>query len=172
MVAFRGLSKYLKSIEASHDKIRNSEATGQNVCFIDMNGLPAGKSENALIRMDAFDDRLCTIKRNIATANNASDTLEMPRPEHSYKENQTRNDVAYDQHWELASQDVPIVSAYEAMASQSNALLAVASRYYSVGKLAGFQAKNILINKIAPIDLPILSLSRYLDVINMRQPGS
>ena len=64
-------------------------------------------------------------------------------------------------------QGVPIVAAYEAMARRSNALLAVASRYYSVGKLAGFQAKNILINKIAPIDLPILSLSRYSYVINM-----
>ena len=64
-------------------------------------------------------------------------------------------------------QRVPIVSAYEAMARKSNALLAVASRYYSVGKLAGFQAKNILINKLAPIDLPILSLSRYSYVINM-----
>jgi putative tryptophan/tyrosine transport system substrate-binding protein len=64
-------------------------------------------------------------------------------------------------------QVVPIVAAYEAMARKSNALLAVASRYYSVGKLAGFQAKNILINKIAPIDLPILSLSRYSYVINM-----
>ena len=62
---------------------------------------------------------------------------------------------------------VPIVSAYEAMASKSNALLAVANRYYSVGKLAGFQAKNILINKIAPINMPILSLSRYSYVINM-----
>ncbi len=64
-------------------------------------------------------------------------------------------------------QRVPIVAAYEAMARKSNALLAVASRYHSVGKLAGFQAKNILINKIAPNDLPILSLSRYSYVINM-----
>ncbi len=64
-------------------------------------------------------------------------------------------------------QGVPIVSAYDAMARKSNALLAVASRYYSVGKLAGFQAKKILINKIAPIDMPILSLSRYSYVINM-----
>ncbi len=64
-------------------------------------------------------------------------------------------------------QRVPIVAAYEAMARKSNALLAVASRYYSVGKLAGFQAKYILINKIAPIDPPILSLSRYSYVINM-----
>lgn len=64
-------------------------------------------------------------------------------------------------------QRVPIVAAYEEMARKSNALLAVASRYYSVGKLAGFQAKNILVNKTAPIDLPILSLSRYSYVINM-----
>jgi putative ABC transport system substrate-binding protein len=65
-------------------------------------------------------------------------------------------------------QGVPIVCAYEAMARKSNALLAVASRYYSVGKLAGFQAKNILIKKLAPINLPILSLSRYSYVINMQ----
>jgi putative ABC transport system substrate-binding protein len=64
-------------------------------------------------------------------------------------------------------QGLPIVAAYEEMARKSNALLAVASRYYSVGKLAGFQAKNILVDKIAPIDLPILSLSRYSYVINM-----
>jgi len=64
-------------------------------------------------------------------------------------------------------QGVPIAAAYEEMARKSNALLAVASRYYSVGKLAGFQAKNILIDKIPPIDLPILSLSRYSYVVNM-----
>jgi putative ABC transport system substrate-binding protein len=64
-------------------------------------------------------------------------------------------------------QGVPIVCAYEAMARKSNALLAVASRYYSVGKLAGFQAGKILLEKSAPIDLPIRSLSRYSYVINM-----
>jgi putative ABC transport system substrate-binding protein len=64
-------------------------------------------------------------------------------------------------------QGVPIVCAYEEMARKSSALLAVASRYYSVGKLAGFQAKKILIDKIPPIDLPILSLSRYSYLVNM-----
>ena len=64
-------------------------------------------------------------------------------------------------------QGVPMVSAYEAMAKTSNALLAVASRYYSVGKLAGYQAKLILIDKSKPIDLPVMSLSRYSYVINM-----
>ena len=65
------------------------------------------------------------------------------------------------------AQGIPIVCAYEAMARKSNALLAVASRYYSVGKLAAFQAQNILVNKIVPIDLPVLSLSRYSYVVNM-----
>jgi len=64
-------------------------------------------------------------------------------------------------------QGVPLVSAYEAMAKKSNALLAVASRYYSVGKLAGFQARHILIDKRKPIDLPVLNLSRYSYVVNM-----
>jgi MFS family permease len=103
MVAFRGLSNYLKSIEASHDKIRNSEATGENVCFIDTNGLPAMASENALIRMEAFDDRLCTIERNIATATKALDTLEIPESDHSADENITKNEISNDQQSELAS---------------------------------------------------------------------
>jgi putative ABC transport system substrate-binding protein len=64
-------------------------------------------------------------------------------------------------------QGIAIVSAYEAMARKSKALLAVASRYYSVGRLAGFQAKNILLDNTAPVDLPILSLSRYSYVVNM-----
>ena len=103
MVAFRGLGKYLKSIEASHDLIRTSEAAGENVCFIDTNGLPAGASENALIRMDAFDDRLCKIERNVARATEALDTLEMPGLDHSGDENIAKNDVSYDQQSELAS---------------------------------------------------------------------
>ena len=103
MVAFRGLSKYLKSIEASHDKIRSSEAGGENLCFIDTTGLPAGASENALIRMDAFDDRLCAIERNIATATKALDNLEMPGPDHSGDENLSENDVSYGRQSELAS---------------------------------------------------------------------
>jgi MFS family permease len=104
VIAFRGLRKYLNSIEGSHDKIRNSKAAGQNVCFIDTNGLPAGAAENALIRMEDFDDRLCKIERNIANATRALDTLEMAEPDHSSDENKAKNDSAYDQQSELASQ--------------------------------------------------------------------
>jgi MFS family permease/methyl-accepting chemotaxis protein len=79
-VAFRSLRKYLKSIEDSHDRIRSSKAAGENVCFIDTTGLPAGASDHALIRMDAFDDRLCSIERQIADATKAlkTETFELP----------------------------------------------------------------------------------------------
>ena len=43
-----------------------------------------------------------------------------------------------------------------------------ASRYYNVGKLAGYQAEQILVEKIAPSDIPIRSLSRFSYVINMK----
>ena len=62
----------------------------------------------------------------------------------------------------------PVVSAYEAKAAKSNALLAVAGRYHNVGQLAGYQGEQILVKKIAPGDRPIRSLSRFSYVINMR----
>jgi len=103
MAAFRGMKKYLKSIETSHDKIRDSAATGENVCFIDTKGLPSEASGNALIRMDAFDDRLCTIERNIAAADKALDTLKMPEPDQSGDEITVVSDVSQDRKSGLAS---------------------------------------------------------------------
>jgi len=63
---------------------------------------------------------------------------------------------------------MPVAAAYEAMAAKSNALLAVACRYYNVGKLAGYQAEQILVEKIPPGDIPIRSLSRFSYVVNMK----
>ena len=103
IIAFRGLRKYIKSIEASHDEILNSEATGQNACFINTTGLPASASEHDLIRMDAFDDRLCIIERNVANAYEAIDTLEMPESDPSFDENKTKDDASYDGQSKLAS---------------------------------------------------------------------
>lgn len=68
---------------------------------------------------------------------------------------------------EAIRQGLPVATAYEAMASESHALVAVASRYYNVGKLAAFQAEQVLINKVPPIQIPIRSLSRYSYIINM-----
>jgi putative ABC transport system substrate-binding protein len=53
------------------------------------------------------------------------------------------------------------------MAAKSHALVAVASRYYNVGRLAGFQAEKVLVEDIPPIDIPIRSLSRFSYVVNM-----
>ena len=104
MFAFRSLRNYLKSIENSHDKIRTSKATGQNVCFIDTAGLPAGASKNELIRMDGFDERLCEIERHTANANRALETLEMPPSEFSGDEKKTESDVFNQREPELAFQ--------------------------------------------------------------------
>ena len=104
MVAFGSLRKYLKSIEDSHDEIRSSEATGQNICFIDITGLPASASKNALIRMDGFDDRLCSIESNIVDATRAIETLELPRSDQSGGEKDKQNSAPYEQPPELASQ--------------------------------------------------------------------
>lgn len=104
MFAFRSLRNYLKSIEDSHDKIRTSKATGQNVCFIDTTGLPAGASKNELIRMDGFDERLCEIERHIANADRALETLEMPPSEFSGDEKKTESDAFNQREPELAFQ--------------------------------------------------------------------
>lgn len=64
-------------------------------------------------------------------------------------------------------QGLPVATAYEAMATQSQALLAVASRYYNVDRLAAFQAEQILVHKIRPIDIPIRSLNRFSYIVNM-----
>ena len=62
---------------------------------------------------------------------------------------------------------LPVAAAYEDMAAKSQALVAVASRYYNVGRLAGFQAEQVLVNGLNPIDIPIRSLRRFSYVVNM-----
>lgn len=63
---------------------------------------------------------------------------------------------------------LPVASAYEVMVTQSNGLLAVANRYYNVGRLAARQAEQVLFYGRQPGSLPISSLSRYSVFINTR----
>ncbi|MEH6651236.1 MAG: ABC transporter substrate-binding protein [Motiliproteus sp.] len=65
------------------------------------------------------------------------------------------------------AQNLPVASAYEVMVTKSDALLAVANRYYNVGRLAAIQAEKVLFEKQQPGTLPIASLSRYSVFINM-----
>ncbi len=63
---------------------------------------------------------------------------------------------------------LPVASGYGKMVTQAEGLLAVANRYYNVGKLAANQARKVLFAQQNPGDLDIPSLSRYSVFINMR----
>jgi putative ABC transport system substrate-binding protein len=62
---------------------------------------------------------------------------------------------------------LPLASAYEQMVTDGQGLIAVAARYYNVGRLAGEQAKAILVDGKSPGDLPIRGLDRFAYIINM-----
>ncbi|WP_319531180.1 ABC transporter substrate binding protein [uncultured Cohaesibacter sp.] len=62
---------------------------------------------------------------------------------------------------------IPVATSYASMVSDNGALLAIASKYGLVGRLAGYQAKRILVDKVPPIDLPIASLDRHSYIINI-----
>ena len=64
-------------------------------------------------------------------------------------------------------QGLPLASAYEQMVTDAHGLLAVAARYYNVGRLAGEQAMAILVDGKSPGDLPIRGLDRFAYIINM-----
>ncbi len=61
---------------------------------------------------------------------------------------------------------VPGFSAVEAM--QGDALISLISRYYSVGQLTGHKAEQILVDGVAPADIPIETLKRFALIINMK----
>jgi putative ABC transport system substrate-binding protein len=63
---------------------------------------------------------------------------------------------------------IPVASSYETSVTDSSALLAIASKYGMVGRLAGYQAKRILMDHVKPDDLPIAALDRHSYIINMK----
>jgi len=62
---------------------------------------------------------------------------------------------------------IPVLSPYEQLVRDSHALITVAPRYYDVGQLAGEQAERILVDAVAPGDLPVLRMTKFAIVINM-----
>jgi putative ABC transport system substrate-binding protein len=62
--------------------------------------------------------------------------------------------------------ELPVATAYEAMVRDSHALISVASSYYNVGQLAGFQAEQIL-EGAQPGDLDIAGLDRFTVLVNI-----
>lgn len=70
---FRGLGRYAESIESSYERIQEH---GDNVCTIDLSGLPAAAAAEAMIRMDDLDEKLCKIRDNLAEATKDMEELE------------------------------------------------------------------------------------------------
>jgi putative ABC transport system substrate-binding protein len=62
---------------------------------------------------------------------------------------------------------LPVLSPYERLVRDSQALISVAARYYDVGRLAGAQAEKILVGGATPGDLPVARMTDFAFVINM-----
>lgn len=60
---------------------------------------------------------------------------------------------------------LPGFSAVELL--QHDALISLVSRYYSLGQLNGYKAEQILVNGVAPKDIPVETLQRFALIINM-----
>jgi putative ABC transport system substrate-binding protein len=62
---------------------------------------------------------------------------------------------------------IPVLSPYEGVVRDSQALISVAARYTDVGRLAGEQAEKILVGGAIPGDLPVAPMTDFAVVINM-----
>lgn len=60
-----------------------------------------------------------------------------------------------------------MLSPYERLVRDSQALISVAARYYDVGRLAASQADKILLGGTTPGDLPVARMTDFAFVINM-----
>lgn len=65
-------------------------------------------------------------------------------------------------------QGIPVLSPYESTVRNSSALLSVAARYEDVGRIAGEQARAILLDGEVPGDLPVRSVKQYSYLVNMK----
>lgn len=62
---------------------------------------------------------------------------------------------------------IPVLSPYERLVRESQALISVAARYHDVGRLAGVQAEKVLTGGARPGDLPVAPIADFAFVINM-----
>ena len=63
---------------------------------------------------------------------------------------------------------VPVLATSESAVLESSALLGVVNRYYTVGKLTASKAEQILVDKVAPKDIPIVAPPGFTLIVNMR----
>lgn len=67
---------------------------------------------------------------------------------------------------------IPVLSPYERLVTEEQALLSVAARYDAIGRLAARQAATILTQGIPAGDLPVLRMEQFAFVINMNTARS
>jgi putative ABC transport system substrate-binding protein len=60
-----------------------------------------------------------------------------------------------------------ILSPYERLVRDAEALFSIAARYYDVGRLAGAQAEKILVDGERPGDIPVARMTEFAYVVNM-----
>ncbi|RTZ41472.1 ABC transporter substrate-binding protein [Candidimonas sp. SYP-B2681] len=63
---------------------------------------------------------------------------------------------------------LPVLSPYENLVTEADGLLAISARYYAVGELAARQARRILVDEVNPGELPVLAMTQFAFVINMK----
>jgi putative ABC transport system substrate-binding protein len=66
------------------------------------------------------------------------------------------------------SLNLPVLASAEAAVIESNALLGVVNRYFTVGQLTASQAEKILVVKVNPKDIPIVAPPQFSYLVNMR----
>jgi putative tryptophan/tyrosine transport system substrate-binding protein len=79
--------------------------------------------------------------------------------------NLVHQDLFVDSATELG---LPVFSAYGKMVREAGAIMAVATSYYNVGKLAATQASDILFEGAVPGAMEVKSLDRFTLFINMK----
>lgn len=63
---------------------------------------------------------------------------------------------------------LPVLSPYESVVRDAQALLSVAARYADVGRLAARQAERILVGGVSAGQLPVARLSQFGILVNLR----
>lgn len=66
---------------------------------------------------------------------------------------------------------LPVLSPYEKLVRESDALISVAAPYGDVGRLAAKQVQRILVEGKTPGEIPVAALDQFSYVINMKVAG-
>lgn len=62
---------------------------------------------------------------------------------------------------------LPVLATSEAVVLESDALFGVVNRYYTVGQLTASKAEQVLVNKVAPRDIPVVAPPGFSLIVNM-----